>query len=71
MYQTPKDTHRLWAERKAILQLKSDDELVRFLLGFVEVPAPFNSDKFLQDTEPFHGGVSVICKAICSSTSIL
>ena len=39
-----KDMHRLWAERKALLQLKSDDELAHFLLGLEEVPAPFNSD---------------------------
>ena len=25
-----KDTHCLWAERKALLQLKSDNELARF-----------------------------------------
>ena len=49
-----KDTHRLWAERKALLQLKSNNELARFLLGLVEVPALFNSDKFSQDTEPFN-----------------
>ena len=48
-----KDTHRSWAKRKVLLQLKSDDELARFLLGRVEVPAPFNSDEYLQDTEPF------------------
>ena len=66
-----KVTHRLWAERKALLQLKSDDELAHFLLGLVEVPAPFNSDEFLQDTEPFTEELSVICKVICSSASIL
>ena len=49
-----KDTHRLRAERKALLQLKSDNELARFLLGLVEVPTPLNSDEFLQDTELFN-----------------
>ena len=52
-YQTSKDTHHLWAERKALLQLKSDNELACFLLGLVEVPALFNSDKFSQDHRTF------------------
>ena len=46
-----KDMHCLWAERKELLQLKSNDELAHFLL---EVPAPFNSDEFSRDTEPFN-----------------
>ena len=49
-----KDTQCLWAERKALLQLKSDNELAHFLLGLVEMPVPFNGHKFLQDTEPFN-----------------
>ena len=35
-----KDTHRLWVERKAALQLNSDDELARLLLGLAEMPVP-------------------------------
>ena len=67
-----KDMHRLWGERKALFQLKSDDELACFLLGLVKVPMPFISDEFSQDTEPFTEELSVICsKAICSSASIL
>ena len=34
-----KDTHCLWTERKALLQLKSDNELARFLLDLAEVSA--------------------------------
>ena len=56
-----KDTHCSWVERKVLLQLKSDDELARFLLDLAEVPAPraapliqFNSDEYLQDTGSFN-----------------
>ena len=52
-----KDTHCLWTEKKVLLQLKSDDELARFLLNLAEVSArpliQFNSDEYLQDTGPF------------------
>ena len=35
-----KDMCRSWVGRKAVLQLNSNDELGRFLLGLAEIPAP-------------------------------
>ena len=50
--QTPKTTHIVCGQKGK--HYFSYNELARFLLALVEVPAPFNSDEFSQDTGPFN-----------------